>query len=146
MPRLNFRANFSMTHRRMSAPSSGASASSAPARVPLPLVTRLTTFSRSRLTRGPSTGIDMLKILIVGAGINGATAAVELKQRGHDVTLVDPGPIPHPLAASTDISKVIRMEYGTDEDYMELAERAILGWNEWNREFGVDLFHQTGVL
>ena len=87
-----------------------------------------------------------MKIVIVGAGINGATAAVELARRGHRVTLLDPGPLPHPLAASTDISKVVRMEYGPDADYMELAERSLRGWQAWNREFGVDLFHQTGVL
>lgn len=87
-----------------------------------------------------------MRIAIVGAGINGATSAVELARRGHRVTLLDPGPIPHPLAASTDISKVVRMEYGPDADYMKLAERSLSGWHEWNREFGSDLFHQTGVL
>jgi glycine/D-amino acid oxidase-like deaminating enzyme len=38
------------------------------------------------------------------------------------------------------------MEYGADQEYMELAERALAGWQVWNREFGADLFHQTGVL
>lgn len=90
--------------------------------------------------------MNSLRIAIVGAGINGATAAVELAQRGHQVTLLDPGPLPHPLAATTDISKVVRMEYGADEDYMDLAERSLAGWHAWNREFGTDLFHQTGVL
>ena len=33
-----------------------------------------------------------------------------------------PGPLPHPLAASTDISKVIRMDYGPDEDYLTAME------------------------
>ncbi len=87
-----------------------------------------------------------MNIIIVGAGINGATAAVELQQRGHQVTLLDPGPLPHPLAASTDISKVVRMEYGADEDYMALAERAIAGWHAWNREFGEELYHETGIV
>ncbi|PYL12401.1 MAG: sarcosine oxidase, partial [Verrucomicrobia bacterium] len=51
--------------------------------------------------------------IVVGAGINGVTAAIELKKRGHRVVLVDPGPLPHPLAASTDISKAVRAAYGT---------------------------------
>ena len=85
-------------------------------------------------------------VIVVGAGIFGVTAAIELQQRGHRVTLIDPGPLPHPLAASTDISKVVRMEYGADEDYTALAERALGGWREWNAEFGVVLFHETGVL
>ncbi len=89
---------------------------------------------------------EVMQIAIVGAGINGATAAVELARRGHQVTLLDPGPLPHPLAATTDISKVVRMEYGADEEYMELAERALAGWHAWNREFDEELFHQTGVL
>ncbi len=85
-------------------------------------------------------------VVVVGAGIFGLTAAIELKLRGHPVTLLDPGPLPHPLAASTDISKVVRIEYGSDEDYTSLAEQALRGWRSWNEEFGVELFHETGVL
>ena len=89
-------------------------------------------------------------VLVVGAGIFGATAALELSRRGHDVTIVDPGPLPHELAASTDISKVVRMEYGPDERYMELMEAARDGWLAWNQEWvesGRDaLYHETGVL
>ena len=88
----------------------------------------------------------MLTIIIIGAGINGVVSAIELKRRGHRVTLLDPGPIPHPLAASTDISKAVRSCYGADEDYTALAERAIARWREWNNEFGVELYHENGVL
>ncbi|MGA7306764.1 MAG: FAD-dependent oxidoreductase [Rhodothermales bacterium] len=87
----------------------------------------------------------MNDILIVGGGIFGLTAAIELKRRGHGVTLVDPGPIPHPLAASTDISKVVRMEYGVDLLYMEMVERAIEGWRQWNVSFDEELYHESGV-
>jgi len=90
------------------------------------------------------------RTLVVGAGIFGVTAALELRARGHDVTLVDQGRIPNPLAASTDVSKVIRLEYGPDEDLMALAERARAGWLRWNdvwtAEGGDPLFHETGVL
>ena len=88
----------------------------------------------------------MLKVIIVGAGINGVTAAIELKRRGHKVFLIDPGPLPHPLAASTDISKAVRAAYGPDEDYTALAERSIPIWRKWNQELGVELYHETGVL
>src|ERR1044071_1081197 len=88
----------------------------------------------------------MWKIIVVGAGISGVTAAIELKKRGHDVVLVDPGPLPHPLAASTDISKAVRAAYGADEDYTALAERAIKRWRKWNLEFGNELYHEVGVM
>jgi glycine/D-amino acid oxidase-like deaminating enzyme len=88
----------------------------------------------------------MLKVIVVGAGINGVTAAIELKKRGHKVVLVDPGPLPHPLAASTDISKAVRAAYGPDEEYTALAERAIRLWRQWNKEFGVELYHEVGVM
>jgi glycine/D-amino acid oxidase-like deaminating enzyme len=85
-------------------------------------------------------------VTVVGAGINGVTAAIELKKRGHKVILLDPGPLPHPLAASTDISKAVRAAYGADEDYTELAERSIKLWRKWNEEFGIELYHETGVM
>jgi len=85
-------------------------------------------------------------VIVVGAGINGVVAAIELKKRGHTVRLLDPGPLPQPLAASTDISKAVRAGYGPDEDYTELAERSIELWRKWNRQFGLELYHETGVL
>jgi len=85
-------------------------------------------------------------VIVVGAGINGVTAAIELKKRGHKVILLDPGPLPHPLAASTDISKAVRTAYGADEEYAALAERSIPLWREWNREFNSELYHEVGFL
>src|SRR5438128_2433625 len=90
-----------------------------------------------------SRGMD--RVLVAGAGVFGVTAAIELRKRGHPVMLVDPGPLPHPLAASTDISKVVRLEYGADEPYTALAERAIEGWRRWNQDLG-PLYHETGLL
>lgn len=88
----------------------------------------------------------MLRIIVVGAGINGVTAAIALTRRGHRVWLIDQGPVPHPLAASTDISKAVRAAYGNDEDYTALAERSIPLWREWNRDFRLELFHDVGFL
>jgi len=86
------------------------------------------------------------RAIVVGAGINGVVAAIELRKRGHQVVLVDPGPLPHPLAASTDISKAVRAAYGADEDYTALAEQSREIWRQWNVEFGVELYHEIGFL
>ena len=86
-------------------------------------------------------------ILVVGGGVFGITAALELARRGRSVTLVERGSVPHPEASSTDISKAVRMDYGDDEFYAELAANAIEGWHAWNRETADDpLYHECGIL
>jgi glycine/D-amino acid oxidase-like deaminating enzyme len=87
----------------------------------------------------------MMRVLVVGGGVFGVTAALALRARRCEVALVDPGPLPHPLAESTDISKVIRIDYGADEDYSALGERALDGWRRWNAAWPTPLFHETGV-
>jgi glycine/D-amino acid oxidase-like deaminating enzyme len=85
-------------------------------------------------------------ILIIGSGIFGVAAALELHGRGHKVAVLDRGPLPHPQATSSDISKIVRMEYGADEQYMAMVEAALPGWRRWNDELGETLFHEIGVL
>jgi len=86
-----------------------------------------------------------VRVLVIGSGIFGVTTALELHARACEVTLVDPGPVPHPLAESTDISKVVRCDYGADEDYTALGERALEGWRRWNATWRTPRFHETGV-
>jgi glycine/D-amino acid oxidase-like deaminating enzyme len=88
----------------------------------------------------------MIHIAVAGAGIFGVTAALALARRGHRVSLLDPGPLPHPLAESTDISKVVRLDYGPDDAYLELMEAALDGWRRWNEAWAAPLFHETGVV
>src|SRR5258706_8648791 len=85
-------------------------------------------------------------IVIVGAGVFGLTAAWELSLRGWQVVVIDPGPVPRPAAASTDISKVVRADYGDDELYTAMAEAALTGWDRWNERWGESLYHQDGFL
>jgi glycine/D-amino acid oxidase-like deaminating enzyme len=87
-----------------------------------------------------------VRVLVIGGGIFGITAALELRARACDVTLVDPGPLPHPLAESTDISKIVRCDYGADEEYTLLGERALEGWRRWNATWRTARFHETGVM
>lgn len=86
------------------------------------------------------------RVIIVGGGCFGMSTAIELRRRGYEVDLFDPGPIPHPLAATTDISKVLRMDYGADEDYMILMEQAFPIWEAWNRVWDIPLWHETGFV
>jgi len=76
----------------------------------------------------------------------GTAGALELRRRGWTVTLLDPHPLPFEGAASTDVSKLIRMDYGSDVLYHELAESALEGWDRWNREWPRPLYHEDGLL
>lgn len=79
-------------------------------------------------------------VLVVGGGIFGASAARVLAQRGHAVTLISPTRGPHPQASTTDISKVVRMDYGLDPLYTELMEQAMPLWE------ADPLYHPDGFL
>ncbi len=88
----------------------------------------------------------MRTVLVVGAGIFGVTAALELRRRGCVVSLMDAGPVPHPDAATTDVSKIVRLDYGSVEPCTALMERALAGWRAWNADFDTPLFHEDGLL
>ncbi len=84
--------------------------------------------------------------VIIGAGIFGLSTAIELCQKKYTVAVLNPDQIPHPLAASTDISKVVRMEYGTDVEYMEMAIECLKHWRRWNDLLDETIFYETGFL
>ena len=84
--------------------------------------------------------------LMVGGGIFGLTAAIELSKRNYRVGLINPDTIPHHLAASTDLSKAVRMEYGSDTEYFRMAEICIDRWKEWNDYFNTNFYHEVGFL
>lgn len=76
----------------------------------------------------------------------GAASAVELRSRGWVVTLIDPHPLPYEGASSTDVSKLVRMDYGSDVFYHELAEAALEGWDRWNADWPRPPYHEDGLL
>lgn len=85
-------------------------------------------------------------VLIVGGGIFGISAAIELSLRKYSIGLINPDTIPHHLASSTDISKAVRMEYGSDSEYAKMAEMSIEKWREWNEVLGEEIYHEVGFL
>ena len=88
-----------------------------------------------------------MKFGIVGAGVFGIAAAIELAERGHEVTVFERGSIPSAPASSTDVSKVIRRwAYADNETYVELVERAAINWARWQQEFESPVYHKVGQV
>ncbi|ORZ25092.1 FAD dependent oxidoreductase [Absidia repens] len=91
------------------------------------------------------------KIIIVGGGCFGLSTAfaLALKKKYH-VVVFDRQPIPSSDAASTDISKCVRYDYGNKLLYMQLTMEAMPHWHQWNKERAEQnespVFEQTGVL
>ena len=85
-------------------------------------------------------------VVVIGAGVFGLTTACELRRRRWTVTVLDSGRVPRQEAASTDVSKIIRMDYGADALYTTMAESALARWDEWNARWSPPLYHQDGFV
>ncbi len=90
--------------------------------------------------------VEPRHILIVGGGEFGLTAALALRLRGWRVTVLEAATVPRPTAASTDISKVVRVDYGADALNTRLGELALEGWQRWNHDWEQTLYHADGFL
>lgn len=87
-----------------------------------------------------------MQISIVGGGIFAVTAARTLRGRGHDVRWITAGAVPDPLAESTDISKIVRVDYGADAALTDAMIVALERWRQLEGRAPRRLFHETGVL
>ncbi len=88
----------------------------------------------------------MADVVVAGAGVLGAFAALALQERGLDVVLCDPWEPGHPRATSSSETRVIRAIYGTDRLYAEWSWNALRLWERFEDETGRRLLHRTGVL
>ena len=87
-----------------------------------------------------------MRITIVGAGIFGLAAALELRSRGHHVTICEQEQIPCPRASSTDESKSIRRTNYREKTYVELVQRAAHQWRIWHQQLSRAIYFQSGLL
>lgn len=83
--------------------------------------------------------------IIVGAGVFGASTALYLSRQKPSPTiiLVDRFPYPCPIAASHDINKIVRSDYG-DIFYCKLGLKALERWR--NDPLFEMWYHQSGLL
>ena len=79
-------------------------------------------------------------------GIFGISSALELRRRGYKVVLIDRNRIPHEEASSTDISKIVRLDYGADLLLTELMEESEEEWRRLNKKWGEEVYHEDGIL
>ena len=87
-----------------------------------------------------------MNVGVIGAGVFGLASAIELRARGHAVTVFEQGAVPYQAASSTDVSKGIRRTWyaGDNETYVELVERAAEQWRRWEKRFGTSFYHKVG--
>jgi glycine/D-amino acid oxidase-like deaminating enzyme len=87
-----------------------------------------------------------MKVTVGGGGIAGLSTAWALTKRGHEVTLIEQGPLPNPLAASGDEHRMIRRGYGSADGYARIISEAFAAWDEMWRDLGRSHLSGRGVL
>ena len=87
-----------------------------------------------------------MKITVVGAGINGLSAAWALARDGHDVSVFEQAAVPNPLGSSVDQHRLIRYPYGASAAYTRMVGEAFEAWERLWRDLGETLYVRTGTL
>ena len=85
-------------------------------------------------------------LAVVGGGIMGLSVAWAAVRAGHKVTLVEQGPLPHPLASSFDHSRLIRFPYGDKHGYARMVQDAYAANDQLWTTLGESLYTATGTL
>jgi len=85
-------------------------------------------------------------IAVVGAGAFGGWTALHLLDRGAGVTLLDAWGPGNSRSSSGGETRVMRGTYGPDQPYTEMAARALILWQKYERRWKRRFLHRTGVL
>jgi glycine/D-amino acid oxidase-like deaminating enzyme len=90
--------------------------------------------------------VQHVDVAIIGAGVFGAWTAWHLLRAGKTVRLFDAYGAGHARASSGGESRVIRMGYGADTIYSEMARESLPYWKALSDTASAPIFHNTGVL
>lgn len=103
----------------------------------------LTTGAPARAKAETSRPFD---VAVVGAGVFGAWTAHALRRRGRRVALIDAYGVGHARASSGGESRVIRISYGGDPLYSEMAQDSLVEWRRLSARCDAPVLHPVGVL
>lgn len=87
-----------------------------------------------------------MRVTVVGAGIMGLSTAWALVRRGHEVSVVEQGPVPNPLGSSVDQHRLIRFPYGDMAGYTAMVGPALAAWERLWTDLDERLYRETGTL
>lgn len=85
-------------------------------------------------------------VAVIGAGVFGSFTALNLLERGVDVTLIDAWGPGNSRSSSGGESRVIRATYGPREIYTAWVARSLELWKAYDARWGTQLYHRTGAL
>jgi len=85
-------------------------------------------------------------IAVIGAGVFGSWTAWHLRRAGKSVLLAEAWAPAHSRSSSGGESRIIRMGYGADSVYTNMAVRSLALWQQLFQRTNQPLFHGTGVL
>lgn len=87
-----------------------------------------------------------MKLVVVGAGLYGLSVARAAMAAGHEVTVIEQGPVPNPLGSSVDRHRLIRYPYGDRDGYALMVREAFAAWERVWTDLGTRHFVETGTL
>lgn len=85
-------------------------------------------------------------MIVVGAGVFGASAALALARRGWRVTIIERATPGHSGASSGGESRLLRFSHGPDRWYTDMAWTARQAWRRLETETGHALLAETGLV
>lgn len=87
-----------------------------------------------------------LDVIVAGTGGVGSAALYHLATRGANVLGLDRFPPGHARGSSHGDTRVIRLAYSENANYVPLLRRAYQLWDELSEKSGRDLIHRTGLI